>query len=70
VYLGVKDAQDGTPPQQAAIKVLLPALQATAADRAEFQERFRREAKALAALRHPHILGLLAYGEDAETQLL
>jgi streptogramin lyase len=64
VYLGVKDGAEGAPQEQVAIKLLIPAAQATAADRAEFRERFRREAKALERLQHPHILGLLAYGED------
>jgi serine/threonine-protein kinase len=37
-----------------AIKILLPP--STDAERAQFDERFRREAVALAKLRHPHIL--------------
>jgi serine/threonine protein kinase len=64
VYLGVKDDAAGTQPEQAAIKLLL-APQETAANRVEFWERFRREAKAWERLQHPHILRLLDYGEDA-----
>jgi serine/threonine-protein kinase len=66
VYLASKaDA----PEQRVAIKVLIPAAQATAEDRAEFKERFAREAKALQLLQHPHILSLLAYGEDEASGL-
>ncbi|MCI0398305.1 MAG: FHA domain-containing serine/threonine-protein kinase [Chloroflexi bacterium] len=43
-----------------AIKVLTPA-----GDDKEFLEAFRREAKAVAALRHPNILTIYDYGEES-----
>ncbi len=42
-----------------AVKVLLPQQ----ADRAEFRERFNREAKAVAQLNHPNILPIIDYGQ-------
>ncbi len=43
-----------------AVKVLLPQQ----ANRAEFRERFNREAKAVAQLNHPNILPIMDYGQD------
>ena len=42
-----------------AIKVVLPHYQQTG----EFLQRFEREAKALAQLTHPNIVGVIDYGE-------
>jgi serine/threonine-protein kinase len=53
-----------------AIKVLLPPTN-DAAQLAEFRKRFLREAQALGqTLHHPHILAVLASGEDEATGLL
>ena len=43
-----------------AIKVLLPSLVGDAA----FRSRFQREARMIARLRHPHIVGIYGVGED------
>ena len=43
-----------------AIKVLLPAF----VDDAAFRFRFAREARLVARLRHPHIVGVYSFGED------
>jgi len=43
--------------------VAVKVLHSGEADEAEFLERFRREAKAIAALRHPNILTIHDYGE-------
>jgi serine/threonine protein kinase len=45
-----------------AVKVLLPTLMADA----EFITRFRREARMMAALRHPGIVQVYDYGENAQ----
>jgi len=52
-----RDARDG---REVAIKRLIAG--ALASDRA--RERFRREARALARLRHPRVVALLDWGED------
>jgi len=44
--------------------VALKVLQTAAASQEEFLTRFRREARAIAALRHPNILTIYDYGED------
>ncbi len=49
--------------RQVAVKVLYPAY---AADPA-FVERFRREARAAAALNHPHIAAVYDWGSDGDT---
>lgn len=57
-------------PEVAAVKVLMPPWQASPAERDDFRERFLREAQTLAALRHPHIVPVLAYGRDEQSGLL
>ncbi len=47
--------------REVALKVLRSELDAPA-----FRERFRREAEAVAGLRHPHIIPIHAVGEDRE----
>ncbi len=44
--------------------VAIKILQATGASGTEFLARFRREARAIAALRHPNILTVYDYGEE------
>jgi serine/threonine-protein kinase len=59
-------AEDGVLERQVAVKILLPALSADA----KFAERFRREAKVLAALDHPGIVDVHDYGEsESEPQV-
>jgi tRNA A-37 threonylcarbamoyl transferase component Bud32 len=58
VYL----AADETLGRPAAVKIMLPRPGAT--DAAAREDRFRREARALAKLRHPHIVAVHAYGEE------
>ncbi|MBP7550259.1 MAG: serine/threonine protein kinase [Gemmatimonadaceae bacterium] len=58
VFLALDLALD----RKVAIKVMAPALM-TSADNVE---RFKREAKVAAALNHPHIIGILAVGDDPE----
>ncbi|HEY7350482.1 MAG TPA: serine/threonine-protein kinase [Ktedonobacterales bacterium] len=53
------------PQERVAIKLLVVPFNASAADRAQFEKRFRREAETLQRLRHPRILSLLAFGEEA-----
>ena len=53
-------ADDDVLERQVAVKILLPAL----LDDATFMERFRREAKLLAALNHPGIVEVHDYGES------
>ncbi|WP_280724127.1 serine/threonine-protein kinase [Kitasatospora sp. MAA4] len=53
-------ADDGVLERRVAVKILLPAL----LDDAAFMERFRREAKLLAALNHPGIVEVYDYGES------
>jgi eukaryotic-like serine/threonine-protein kinase len=60
VYLAV-DSRLG---REVALKVVLPGADV------ELLRRFRREARAIAALRHPHIAVLLDVGEEAENFFL
>src|SRR5215213_3300957 len=46
----------------AAVKVI-NSEQAPVADQAEYAERFRREARAIARLHHPNIVGVFQFGE-------
>ena len=48
--------------RKVAIKVMSPSL----ANSPDNIERFKREAKVAAALNHPHIIGILAVGDDPE----
>jgi serine/threonine protein kinase len=51
-------------PQMAvALKLLIVPWNAAAADREQYQARFRREAQTLQRLRHPHIVPVLDFGE-------
>lgn len=58
VYLALDLALD----RKVAIKVMSPALMGSH----DNVERFKREAKVAAALNHPHIIGILAVGDDPE----
>ena len=49
---------------EAAVKVLKPT------DRAGSRERFIREAEALHSLRHPAIVRIAGFGQDADTGLM
>ncbi len=61
VFLG----QSVTSPQtQVAVKILVVPWNAPPEERANFQARFRHEAQALKQLNHPHILSILAFGEE------
>jgi serine/threonine-protein kinase len=51
-------------PDQAAVKLLLLPWSFSPSERAEFRARFTREAQTLERLHHPHILALLAFGEE------
>lgn len=57
VYKGYDEALD----RYAAVKVITSDFVATA-DELEYQERFQREARAIARLRHPHIVGVYQFG--------
>ncbi len=57
VYKGYDEALD----RHAAVKVITSDFMATA-DELEYQERFQREARAIARLRHPHIVGVYQFG--------
>ncbi|GAB3966463.1 serine/threonine-protein kinase [Plantactinospora veratri] len=57
----VWSATDTLLKRRVAVKVLLPALVSDT----EFITRFRTEARLMAALRHPGIVGVYDYGEDA-----
>ncbi len=59
LYIGVDEALD----RRAAIKVLTPDI---AADDASLTERFKREAKAIANLEHPHIIPIYQFGEHED----
>jgi eukaryotic-like serine/threonine-protein kinase len=65
VYL----ATDLTLGRRVAVKVLQP-QQAAALDPAEFLARFAQEARAVAALDHPNILGVHDFGEVGDTAFL
>jgi len=58
VFLALDLALD----RKVAIKVMSPALMGSH----DNVERFKREAKVSAALNHPHIIGILAVGDDPE----
>ena len=66
---GASGAPDEQPPGEVAIKVLIVPWQLQERERAEFHARFLREARTLGALSHPHVLPLIAYGEDEPTGL-
>lgn len=51
-------------PETVAIKILVVPIHMKDPARAELQARFTREAEALERLRHPHILPVIAYGEE------
>lgn len=59
-------AQDTRLDRRVAVKVLPPHV----ADRPESRQRFEREAKAIAALSHPHICALYDVGTDEGTNFL
>jgi serine/threonine protein kinase/tetratricopeptide (TPR) repeat protein len=59
-------ARDTRLDRDVAIKVLPP----TAADESERRERFDREARAIAALSHPHVCALYDVGKEGETRYL
>ena len=50
--------------------VAIKVLETTGGDKEEFLTRFRREAKAVAALRHPNILTIHDYGEEEGTAFI
>lgn len=56
VYKGYDENLD----RYAAVKVI--AGEFTASEEAEYTERFQREARAIARLRHPHIVGIYQFG--------
>lgn len=58
VYKGYDEALD----RHAAVKVITTDFVATA-DEAEYKERFLREARSIARLRHPNIVGVYQFGE-------
>lgn len=49
-----------------AVKIVSPQF----AQHPEFRERFRREAKSIARLEHPHIVPVFSYGEESGTAYL
>ena len=65
VYLAVDRRLD----REVALKVLHPHL-AEGASGADFQARFRREARSAARLTHPGLVGVLDQGVDGETSYL
>ena len=54
-------------PATAAIKLLFVPWQLSTEQAEEFRRRFLREAETLAQLHHPHLLSVLASGQDAAT---
>jgi serine/threonine protein kinase len=50
--------------RQVAIKLVRPEVEATVAGGASMAERFAREARAIAAMEHPHILPVYDFGEQ------
>jgi eukaryotic-like serine/threonine-protein kinase len=56
-------AEDTTLERQVAVKFLLPELVSSQ----ECAQRFRREAVAMAAIRHEHVAQIYAYGDDGGT---
>lgn len=50
--------------RQVAIKLVRPEVEATVAGGASLMERFAREAQAIAAMEHPHILPVYDFGEQ------
>src|SRR5579884_346268 len=62
VYL----AQQSRPRRTVAVKVLMPGNFLDQQPRAEFLVRFRREADAIAALDHVHIMPVYEYGEQGD----
>lgn len=79
VFLGARTAAgEGTPgdesaptpsalPTTAAIKLLYVPWQLADEQAEEFRRRFLREAQTLSELKHPHLLPVLASGQDAAT---
>jgi serine/threonine-protein kinase len=61
----VWEAHDEVLDRRVAVKLLHPQF----ASDPEFVERFRREARAAAALSHPNIVAIFDVGEDAETHV-
>ncbi|MEO9060273.1 MAG: serine/threonine-protein kinase, partial [Ktedonobacteraceae bacterium] len=66
VYL----AHQSRPRRSVAVKVLMPGLLLESSIRAEFLVRFRREADAIAALDHVHIMPIYEYGEQEDLAYL
>ena len=66
VYL----AHQSRPRRSVAVKVLMPGLLMETSIRAEFLLRFRREADAIAALDHVHIMPIYEYGEQEDLAYL
>ncbi|MBW2732987.1 MAG: serine/threonine protein kinase [Deltaproteobacteria bacterium] len=55
--------------RRAAIKLLRPSLSADEKTQALFERRFSREARALAALRSPHVVAIHEHGRDTEGRI-
>lgn len=53
-----------TQPRFVAVKILQPPRRENVEDFATFRERFRREARIIARLKHPHIVPIFDYGEE------
>ena len=66
VYL----AHQSRPRRSVAVKVLMPDLLLESSIRADFLVRFRREADAIAALDHVHIMPIYEYGEQDDLAYL
>ncbi len=68
VFLGTREDQPGA---EVAIKVCLPPMQFTQADRQILFARYAREATVASRLQHPHIMPLLGHGvEDGFAYLI